>query len=203
MYNLFQGIIYCWTVVLDCCKNTQRKKPSWITMFLSKIRTNVVSLTMKRNIFLISLSTFLHCEISFESLCEWRGLLRKHSCPCSISLTVFPADVSVRTLCVRQLESVLYSSRYLRSSSLESPRQQRETDRLSKTSNSHLLLCLSQQPRGQREQGHFHRRVQTVSRFTGCLIKNLNHIHSRKLSFTIFKKHHSAFCSLQIVIFDL
>lgn len=136
-------------------------------MFSSKIRTNVVSLTMKRNVFLISLSTFLHCEVSFESLCEWRGLLRKHSCPCSISLTVFPADVSVRTLCVRQLESVLYSSHYLRSSR----RGSRETDRLSKTSNSRLLLCLSQQPRGQREQGHFHRRVQPVSRFTGGLIQ--------------------------------
>lgn len=95
---------------------------------------------MKRNLFPIScvglppLSDFLW----ISHLSEWRGLLRKHSCPCADSLTPFPTDVSVRTRCVHQIESFLYSSRYLGRASPESSRRQRLSESLVGFQNSQL-----------------------------------------------------------------
>lgn len=110
---------------------------------------------------------FSHCQISFESSAHLVcGLLRKHLClrryPI-VLLTLFSTDVSARTLCIHQFESVFYSSRYHRRASLDLSQQPL---RLWLALNQPTHICRSAYRNirtvKQGEQGHLQRTVQTV-----------------------------------------
>lgn len=161
---------------------------------------------------------FLHCQISFESLISlndvgfWENTHVRVPTHwhCSPQMWVCEHDVSIRSraFCtVTVISGEHHQSRHSVTGSLR-------VWSAFKTANSHLLLCLSQQPYGQTERTrtvsqkrtasaslptHKHTNEQCrnelvllthspwVSQFTRCLIKNDNQIHSHILSFAQLK----------------